>query len=376
MDTTTTEPEIAEFTDEVSGGSRELSTEHRSSAVAPADVAAVNTATMLAMVERLALDDRVDAGKLETVMRVANEQQDRELVRQFRQDKNAAVREMPLIRKDGRIVIPGKNGDPDRVQGHFEKWSDVQAAVTPVLERHNLVLTHRIDHADNQTIVIAVLTHDNAHEEESGPMRLPLDTSGGKNNVQGAGSSQTYGMRYTTRAICGLKLVGGQGDDDGHLIALRDEPLNDQQQKRLIEAEAASANGPEAYEEWFGSIPPADRAWMVQTGRHAEFGGQKALPGAQARSAASGGDARTNDEKPSQQAQNGNKRKKPSMTKEQWVEKYEADCAAAQTLDELALLQDGAKNARDRLKAEDPTLHQRTVTAGSEAFDRLSAGEG
>lgn len=361
---------------------RELATrEQGGTAVAPADHATFNAASMMAMVKELALDDRVDAGKLETVMRVANQQQDREREIQFYQDKNRAVRAMPLIRKDGRIVILDKNQPENmalaRTQGHFEKWPDVQAAITPVLDAHNLTLTHKIDHADGQTIVIAVLTHDNGYREESGPMRLPLDTSGGKNNVQGAGSSQTYGMRYTARAICGLRLIGGQQDDDGNLTAMSDEPLNDQQQRRLAEAERAFERGPEAYEEWFSSIPAIDRAWMIQSGRHAEFGGAKALPGAQAvreaEKAAGGGQGTRGGQNGADEAQGGAQRKKgPTMTAEQWVEKYEADCAGAKSLDELALIQDGAKKARDKLKAENPTLHQRCITAGSEAYARLS----
>lgn len=355
---------VAEIPEE---GSRELATaDQRSRAVAPADLATFNAGAMMAMVERLALDERVDAGKLETVMRVANQQQDREREIQFYQDKNRAVRDMPLIRKDGRIVILDKQNPEDlsraRTQGHFEKWPDVQAAITPVLDRHNLTLTHKIDHADGQTVVIAVLTHDNGFREESGPMRLPLDTSGGKNNVQGAGSSQTYGMRYTARAICGLRLVGGQQDDDGNLTAMPDEPLNDQQQRRVEEAQRAYERGREAYEEWFSSIPPIDRAWMIQSGRHADFGG-RALPGALP--------------KPSDEPKSEPSAKRGRQTPDEWVEGYEKDCAAAQSLDDLAAVQRRGARALDKLKAEQrDELHRRAVKAGSDAYARLSGIDG
>jgi hypothetical protein len=329
--------------------------------IAPANLAAFNATTMMQMVERLALDERVDAGKLETVMRVANQQQDREREIQFYQDKNRAVRGMPLIRKDGRIVILDKANPDDmskaRTQGHFEKWSDVQAAITPVLDANYLTLTHKIDHADGQTIVIAVLTHDNGYREESGPMRLPLDTSGGKNNVQGAGSSQTYGMRYTARAICGLKLIGGQQDDDGNLTAMSDEPLNDQQARRLEEAQRAYDRGPEAYMTWFGGIPAIDRAWMIQSGRHAGFGGGAALPGAASAGAGTAGaDA-------------------PKRTARGWTEDYERLCAAAGSTDELLTIQTDAADDIERLKKANPALHQRAIKAGSDAYARLTGGD-
>lgn len=379
--TKTREPETADFTEEVGEAGRDLATQdQRGGAVVPADQATFTATSMMAMVRELALDERIDAGKLETVMRVANQQQDREREIQFYQDKNRAVRDMPMIRKDGRIVILDKQNPEDmskaRVQGHFEKWPDVQAAITPVLDRYHLTLTHKIDHADGQTVVIAVLTHDNGYREESGPMRLPLDTSGGKNNVQGAGSSQTYGMRYTARAICGLKLVGGQQDDDGNLTAMPDEPLNDQQQRRVEEAERAAERGPEAYEQWFSSIPAIDRAWMVQSGRHASLGGRAALPGATPKPKAE----EPRQEKPDAPKGNGS-RKGPTTTPEDWTAQYERDCATAADLGALAELQDRQRKTLTALKDRDKALHDRCVRAGSDAYTRLSgqdegAGDG
>lgn len=367
---TTTKPAKAEVSEEVQAGSREVATRTETPVATTAEQSNWNPMAMMAMVRELALDERIDGGKLETIMRVANDQQDRAREIEFYQDKNRAVREMPLIRKDGRIVILDKNHpenmDLARTQGHFEKWPDVQSAITPVLDRNHLTLTHKIDHADGQTVVIAVLTHDNGYREESGPMRLPLDTSGGKNNVQGAGSSQTYGMRYTARAICGLRLVGGQQDDDGNLTALRDEPLNDQQLKRLEEAENAAARGAEAYEEWFHSIPAIDRRWMIETGRHAELGGKPALPGAEKPAAKPAGKGKPET--------NGNGT--DVRTPEGWVATYEGHCANCPSLDALAELQDKAKRTMDRLKREGHTaLHDRAVKAGSDAYTRLSGAD-
>lgn len=358
----------AELTPEIEVGSRDLAHREAGGAIAPADQAAFTATSMMAMMRELALDQRVDAGKLETIMRVANQQQDREREIQFYQDKNRAVRQMPHIRKDGRIVILDKHNPEDmskaRVQGHFEKWSDVQAAITPVLDANYLTLTHKIDHADGQTIVIAVLTHDNGYREESGPMRLPLDTSGGKNNVQGAGSSQTYGMRYTARAICGLKLVGGQGEDDGHLIALADEPLNDQQERRVKEAEAAWERGEEIFETWFTALQPQDRAWFVQTGRYATITGRLGLPGARhvsreemdRQSAPPAGEPNTD-------------------TPEGWTAQYEIDLQACETLDQFSKVADRGSKAVKRLAEGGHTaLHKRAQDAERAAYDRLNGG--
>lgn len=366
--TKTADPVTAELMGDVPVGSRDLATREQGGAVAPADQAAFTATSMMAMMRELALDQRVDAGKLETIMRVANQQQDREREIQFYQDKNRAVRQMPHIRKDGRIVILDKHNPEDmnkaRVQGHFEKWSDVQAAITPVLDANNLTLTHKIDHADGQTIVIAVLTHDNGYREESGPMRLPLDTSGGKNNVQGAGSSQTYGMRYTARAICGLKLVGGQGEDDGNLIALADEPLNDQQARRVKEAEAVWAQSEEAFETWFTALQPQDRAWFVQTGRYAGITGRLGLPGTTR--------APVNESL----APNPPAAGEPSTdTPEGWTAQYERDLEACETLDAFSTVADRGSKAVKRLaEGGHKALHKRAQDAERKAYDRLNGG--
>lgn len=365
-DTKTAAPMTGSLNVDIPVGSRELTPHEPGGAVAPADLAAFNAHSMMAMVERLALDERIDAGKLETVMRVANQQQDREREIQFYQDKNRAVREMPLIRKDGKIVILDKNNptnmDLARVQGHFERWPDVQAAITPVLDRHHLTLTHKVGHADGQTVVIAVLAHDNGYREESGEMRLPLDTSGGKNNVQGAGSSQTYGMRYTARAICGLKLVGGQGDDNGNLIPLPDEPLNDQQERRIKEGKIAWKESPEKFDEWMGTMQPKDRMWFIQAGYFAEITGRNQLPGTSPapRNTALALDPGEHD----------------VTTPEGWTADYEAQCASAVSLEYLQEVQKRGSKAMARLAEGGHTaLHERAIKAGSDAYARLAPAD-
>lgn len=319
-----------------------------------------NVGAMLDAMMALAKDPGVDAAKFETIARVANEQQDRAQKQQFYEDKAGAMFDMPSIRKDSKIVIPGKNGAPDRVQGTFAKWPDMQRAIYPILDQFNLRLSHDVDHEGTVVLVTPILQHRNGYVERGGQMALPLDTSGGKNNTQGAGSAQSYGMRYTTVAMLGIRYEAG--DDDGNLIALPDEPLNDQQQRRVREAEAAFAQGREAYEQWFQTIPPIDRAWMIQTGRHAEFGGGKPLPAAKR-----GGE-------PEQQRENSG----PDIsTPEGWTEQYEIDCREVESLDDLAVVQRKGQRAMDRLKSGAlDDLHQRAVKAGSDAYARLSGQDG
>jgi len=336
--------------------------------------AAINTSGTVADVSallgtfmQLASNPAIDADKLREIRLTVSEATERAKREEFSRSKAAAIREMPIIRKDGRIVIQGKNNEPDRVQGHFERWPDVQRAITPPLRKNNLTLTHRINATpDGRVLVTAILMHDNGYTEESGEMSLPLDTSGGKNNVQGAGSAQSYGMRYSTRAILGLQFEPGH--DDGQLIPLPDEPLNDQQQRRVAEAQQLWDKDPALFEEWWGRLQPQDKAWMLLSGRYKEITGREAGR-LLARSAGHDPDAPKPEPDPATEQK---PRRSERQTPEQWVEQYEAECRRAETLTDLARIQRKAGPAIQRLQDNGlDALYDRVIDAGRLADQRL-----
>lgn len=322
---------------------------------------------MLDKMLSLATNPDVDASKFETIARVVKETREDAQKQQFYQAKASAMLDMPVIDKRGKIVIAGKNGEPDRVQGTYAKWPDLQRAITPVLAAYDLVLTHDVGHDGAIVLVTPVLQHRNGFVERGEQMALPLDTSGGKNNTQGAGSAASYGKRHTAIAMLGLRLE--DSDDDGWLTATADEPLNDQQARRVAEAEARWADGPEIYEQWFSRLDPKDRAWMIQTGRHREITGSDAgrlIAGAAG--AAPGG--------PAPGAKPGKQGRHDVSTPEGWTAQYEEDCAAAADLDTLARIQRKGAGAMERLKTSGlKDLHERAIRAGSDAFARLSPSD-
>ena len=321
---------------------------------------------MLDKMMTLAKDPAVDAEKFKTIAQVVRDTRDDAQKQQFYQAKASAMLDMPVIDKRGKIVIAGKNGEPDRVQGTYAKWPDLQRAITPVLAAYDLVLTHDVGHDGAIVLVTPVLQHRNGYVERGEQMALPLDTSGGKNNTQGAGSAASYGKRHTSIAMLGLRLE--DTDDDGWLTATADEPLNDQQARRVEEAEARWKDGPEIYEQWFGRLEPKDRAWMIQTGRHKEITGQDA--GRLIAHAAGATDTGPPPKKdPPKRKPDGH----DVSTPEGWTAQYEDDCRNAKTLEELTQVQRKGANAMGKLKSNGLTdLHQRAITAGSQAFTRLS----
>lgn len=317
---------------------------------------------MLDRMMAMAKDPAVDAEKFRVIAGVVKETREDAQRQQFYQAKASAMLDMPVIDKRGKIIIAGKNGEPDRVQGTYAKWPDLQRAITPVLAAYDLVLTHDVDHEGTVVTVTPVLAHRNGFVERGGQMALPLDTSGGKNNTQGAGSAASYGKRHTSIAMLGLRLE--DSDDDGWLTATADEPLNDQQARRVEEAEARWQDGPEVYEQWFQRLEPKDRAWLIQTGRHAQITGSHA---GQLIAKAAGADPA-----PRQAAKAAADTGHDTTTPAGWTAKYEEDCGSAPDLDTLARIQAKGAKGIERLKAAEPDLHARAIKAGSDAYGRLS----
>src|SRR5689334_168057 len=87
-------------------------------------------------------DPNVDAVKMETLANLAVKLQDREREMEFNRAKNAAIMDMPVITKDGVIVIPAnrEKGTPERQQGRFARFEDIYRVVRPILQRNNLAL--------------------------------------------------------------------------------------------------------------------------------------------------------------------------------------------------------------------------------------------
>lgn len=177
--------------------------------------------TIMDIISRAAFDPSVDGDKIERLLRMA---------REFKADdaKAAYARAMvkmkprlPVIDRKGRITIHEKGKektDANIIQSTpYALWEDIDAAITPILAEHGFVLTFRTGAGtgagqEGRITVTGVLTHEMGHSEES-TMPLPLDTSGSKNNVQAAGSSTSYGKRYTATALLNIRTKGE--DDDG-----------------------------------------------------------------------------------------------------------------------------------------------------------------
>lgn len=320
--------------------------------------------SMLEAIIAAARDPAVDAGKMEAMANLALKLQTHEQQQQFNRDKNAAIMEMPVITKDGRILIADKNTGAVRQQGRFARIEDIDRVVRPIAMRHNLAYSWDIGDEGGVPKVYIELSHANGFVQRSSGMRLPIDSSGGKNNVQGSGSSVTYGKRYTLCAAFNIQTEGV--DDDG---TEGGQPLSlpyERETAVLESAEQAAAAG--GYQDWFNKQSPKDRAWLIQRGHHARLGGA-ALPAPEKpATGASAGQTQG----PGPAAKQGT----PDKTLAN-VEAYEAGIAKCASLDAMAVYQEEPARAEwlKKLKARRPDLYDRIVAANSKRHDELVEAE-
>lgn len=164
------------------------------------------SAAVLSMIERLALDPNV---KIETVEKMIDLQErilKRNAEQAFASDFAAMQCELPRIARNGQIDI---KKDGRLIQStKFAKLEDINDGIRPTLQKYGFGVSFSIEQAQGSITVTAKLLHKLGHSEKTS-ITLPIDNSGSKNSVQGNGSTVSYGKRYAMSALLNIST----GDD-------------------------------------------------------------------------------------------------------------------------------------------------------------------
>lgn len=171
--------------------------------------------SLVLMFERLARDPGVDVGKLEKLIDLQIGIITVNAKATFDAAYSAMQQEIPEIDERGRVL--NKHGE---VQSQYAKFEDIQKVIKPILARHGFSLKFKTTYPDGKTLVTGILGHS-GHEETS-EFRSDPDDSGGKNKIQGLGSANSYGRRYTTIDLLNITTRGV--DDDGQKAGKPPEP--------------------------------------------------------------------------------------------------------------------------------------------------------
>lgn len=116
--------------------------------------------------------------------------------------------ELPVINKDGKIEIREKDSHGVRTgklqqRTPYATFDAIMDAIQPLLTKHGFGLSFETQPLGERLLVRGIL-RGHGHERHT-EFPLPAETSGSKNNIQGWGSSLSYGKRYATIALLNIR---------------------------------------------------------------------------------------------------------------------------------------------------------------------------
>lgn len=166
----------------------------------------------LAVIGQAASDPKCDPAKMKVLHEIYQAVESRSAQKAFVAAYSDLQDELPVINAKGKIVIE-KAGRVIQ-STRYATYEDIQRVCKPVLRKHGFVLWTEPDFDETgRIIVIGHLEHRDGHSIRC-RFVLPLDTSGSKNNVQGAGASITYGKRYCWLTLTGITSNAREDRDD------------------------------------------------------------------------------------------------------------------------------------------------------------------
>jgi hypothetical protein len=161
----------------------------------------------LIILARAAANPKVDPAKMQALREIMKDIRQERREEAFTRDFIALQADLPEIDKDGRITINPKETARDQRQQvtPFSTFENIHRVCMPILRGHSFAMWHEVDIGKDGVgvVVRSFLKHTGGHQTTSA-IPLVLDTTGSKNNNQGAGSSISYGKRYNTIALLNI----------------------------------------------------------------------------------------------------------------------------------------------------------------------------
>lgn len=192
-------------------------------------------AGLIGLIERLAQNPNVDIERMTALLDMQERIMDKMARAAFTRDFSAMSQELPRIVKTGSVGYKEDKNDKNSAvieAFKFAKFEDIDEVVRPILHKFGFAIHFVSENRDGGGLtIVGTLSHCDGHEKVC---RLPLalDTSGGKNNLQGMGSTTSYGIRYAHKILLNLVFVGE--DNDG--LGDPPEPITNEQAVELDNA--------------------------------------------------------------------------------------------------------------------------------------------
>lgn len=200
----------------------------------PPAIVASSAENMLRTIAEAAANPYCDAEKMKALHQLLKDIEEHEGKKAFTRAFNALQFELPTITRDGKIDHSADGGERTRsgkkaLKSAYSTYPNMMAVLRPLLKKHGFTLSNVIEPTpDGAKIhVVGYLDHIQGHSRIS---RFPLsiDSTGGKNNQQGWGSSAEYGRRYNAIALLNIVSEAPQDqDNDGYQPKPKPRSSND-----------------------------------------------------------------------------------------------------------------------------------------------------
>ena len=181
---------------------------------------------VLTLIERVALDPRADVEKLGRVMAMYERLKAKEAELAYNAAKGRILKNLTGIKivKNRSVLYEFEKGKPRK--GTYEAFKyapleEIDKHLRPLLAEEDMDLAYSDEPQEDGGILIrGRLKHLPGGHYEDSFMPGPLDTTGGKSNVQAVGSTNSFLRRYIACNIFNIVVVG---DDDDGTVGTLDE---------------------------------------------------------------------------------------------------------------------------------------------------------
>src|SRR5215471_14026304 len=202
-----------------------------------------SSSTVLALIERMALDPSADVDKLERLTAMYDCLKAKEAELAYNAAKGRILKKLAGIKivKNRPVLSEIDNGTPQK--GVFEVFKyapleEIDKHLRPLLSGEEMDLSYSDEPCEGGGILIrGRLKHLPSGHYEDSFMPAPLDTTGGKSNVQAVGSTNSFLRRYVACNIFNIVVVGDDDDGNGGTI-------DEAQSKTIVELIKKAKVGP------------------------------------------------------------------------------------------------------------------------------------
>lgn len=187
-------------------------------------------AGMIAMIERVLLNDAIPFEKLEKMLEMQERLEANQARKAFDLAISAAKAQIPPIFKDKRVHFDSKSGGAKTDYRH-ETLAQIAKVIDPILGEFGLSYRYKTQQNQAVVTVTCIVSHREGHSEET-VLSCGVDASGNKNAIQAIGSAVSYLQRYTLKAALGLSAT--EVEDDGRASGRAAGAISDDQFNTLF----------------------------------------------------------------------------------------------------------------------------------------------